>query len=239
VRGTGPELLGNLRQVDALLVVLDGFSGTRVPADDLETLRLELLVADRDHVERRLERVTKQAKSGELRLRQEVAELERVLAHVDAGGSLADWPGELPEGLEPLTTKPLLAVENGPNGVDLKLEAELAELGEDATEFREGASALEEVVRRLSEELGLISFFTAGDKETRAWTLRRGQNALEAAATVHSDLARGFIRCEVIRWDDLVEAGSHTEAARRGLQRLEGKNYIVQDGDVLNVRFNV
>ena len=239
VRGTGPELLGNLRQVDALLVVLDGFSGTRVPADDLETLRLELLVADRDHVERRLERIAKQAKSGELKLKQEAAELERVLAHVDAGGSLADWPGELPEGLEPLTTKPLLAVENGPNGIDLKLEAELAELGDTAAEFREGASALEEVVRRLSNELGLISFFTAGDKETRAWTLRQGQNALEAAATIHSDIARGFIRCEVIRWDDLVGAGSHVEAARRGLQRLEGKTYEVQDGDVLNVRFNV
>jgi ribosome-binding ATPase len=240
VRGTGPELLGNLRQVDALLVVLDGFSGTRIPAGDLETLRLELLVADRDHVERRLERVAKQAKSGEQKLRQEVAELERVLAHVDAGGSLADWPGQLPPELEPLTTKPLIAVVNGPDGIDLKLEAELAELpAEDAAAFREGRSALEEVVRRLSDELGLISFFTAGEKETRAWTLRRGETALDAAATVHSDLARGFIRCEVIRWDDLVGAGSHAEAARAGLQRLEGKTYVVQDGDVLNVRFNV
>ncbi|MFL5945570.1 MAG: DUF933 domain-containing protein [Gaiellaceae bacterium] len=239
VRGTGPELLGNLRQVDALLVVLDGFSGTRVAADDLETLRLELLVADRDHVERRLERVGKQAKSGDLKLKQEVAELERVLAHVDAGGTLADWPGDLPPELEPLTTKPLLAVENGPGGIDLKLEAELADLGDDAADFREGASALEEVVRRLSEELGLISFFTAGDKETRAWTLRRGQSALDAAATIHSDIARGFIRAEVIRWDDLVKAGSHAEAARAGLQRLEGKTYEVEDGDVLNVRFNV
>jgi ribosome-binding ATPase YchF (GTP1/OBG family) len=240
VRGTGPELLGNLRQVDALLVVLDGFSGTRAPADDLETLRLELLVADRDHVERRLERVAKQAKSGDLRLRQEVAELERVLAHVDTGGSLADWPGQLPPELEPLTTKPLLAVENGPNGIDLKLEAELAELsGDEAAAFRDGPSALEEVVRRLSEELGLISFFTAGDKETRAWTLRQGETALDAAATVHTDLARGFIRCEVIRWDDLVAAGSHAEAARAGLQRLEGKTYVVHDGDVLNIRFNV
>jgi ribosome-binding ATPase len=240
VRGTGPELLGNLRQVDALLVVLDGFSGTRVPADDLETLRLELLVADRDHVERRLERVTKQAKSGDPKLRKEVAELERVLVYVDSGGTLADWPGLLLSELEPLTTKPLLAVENGPGGIDLKLEAELAEMPlEEAAEFREGASALEEVVRRLSDELGLISFFTAGEKETRAWSLRRGQNALEAAGTVHTDLARGFIRAEVIRWDDLVRAGSHTEAARRGLQRLEGKTYVVQDGDVLNIRFNV
>ena len=239
VRGTGPELLGNLRQVDALLVVLDGFSGTRVPADDLETLRLELLVADRDHVERRLERVSKQAKSGDPKLRKEVEELERLLAHVDGGASLADWPGELPPELEPLATKPLLAVENGPGGVDLKLEAELAELGEEAAAFREGASALEEVVRRLTEELGLISFFTAGEKETRAWTLRHGQSALEAAETIHSDIARGFIRCEVIRWNDLVEAGSHAEAARAGLQRLEGKTYEVVDGDVLNVRFNV
>jgi ribosome-binding ATPase YchF (GTP1/OBG family) len=94
-------------------------------------------------------------------------------------------------------------------------------------------------VRRLTDALDLITFFTAGDKETRAWTLRRGATALEAAATVHSDIARGFIRCEVIRWSDLVESGSHAEAARRGLQRLEGKGYEVADGDVLNVRFNV
>jgi ribosome-binding ATPase len=240
VQGTGPQLLGNLRQVDALLVVLDGFSGTRVPVDDLETLRLELLVADRDHVERRLERVRKQAKSGEPALRREVEELERLLAHLEAGRTLEEWEGELPPELEPLTTKPLLALENGPGGIDLKLEAELRELPlEEAAAFREGPSALDEVVRRLFEALDLISFFTAGDKETRAWTLRRGRTALEAAATVHSDIARGFIRCEVIRWDDLVEAGSHTEAARRGLQRLEGKTYVVQDGDVLNVRFNV
>jgi ribosome-binding ATPase len=241
VRGTGPALLGNLRQVDALLVVLDGFSGTRVPADDLETLRLELLVADRDHVERRLERVEKQAKSGDPALRREVEELRRLLAHLEGGGTLAEWPGDLPPALEPLTTKPLIALENGPAGIDLKLEAELAELPpEEAAAFREGAaSALGEVVRRLFGELDLIVFFTAGEKETRAWTLRRGGTALEAAATIHSDIARGFIRCEVIRWDDLVSAGSHLEAARRGLQRLEGKTYEVEGGDVLNVRFNV
>jgi ribosome-binding ATPase len=240
VRGTGPALLGNLRQVDALLVTLDAFSGTRVPADDLETLRLELLVADRDHVERRLERVAKQAKSGDAKLRAEVVELERLLAHLDAGNGLEDWGSPLPAELEPLTTKPLIAVENGPGGIDLKLEAELAELEPgDAAAFRDGRSALEEVVRRLTQALDLIAFFTAGEKETRAWTLRRGETALDAAATIHSDIARGFIRCEVIRWDDLVESGSHAEAARRGMQRLEGKAYEVRDGDVLNVRFNV
>jgi ribosome-binding ATPase len=241
VRGTGPELLGKLRQVDALLVVLDGFSGTRVPADDRETLELELLVADRDHVERRLERVAKQAKSGDAKLKKEAEQLERLLAHLDSGKTLADWPEELPPELEPLTTKPLLAIENGPNGIDLKLEAELAELPEaEAAEFRGGGeSALGEVVRRLAETLDLITFFTAGEKETRAWTLRRGRTAIDAAETIHSDIARGFIRCEVVRWDDLVAAGSHTEAARAGKQRLEGKTYVVEDGDVLNVRFNV
>jgi ribosome-binding ATPase YchF (GTP1/OBG family) len=240
VQGSGRELLGNLRQVDALLVVLDGFSGTRVPADDLETLRLELLVADSDHVERRLDRVRKQAKSGEAKLRQEVAELEDVLAHLEAGESLETFPRPLSPELEPLTTKPLIPLENGPHGIDLKLEAELAELDPaEAAAFRDGPSALEAVVRSLQEALGLIAFFTAADNETRAWTLRAGQSALDAAGTIHSDIARGFIRCEVVRWNDLVDAGSHSEAARRGLQRLEGKTYVVQDGDVLNVRFNV
>jgi ribosome-binding ATPase YchF (GTP1/OBG family) len=241
VRGTGPALLGNLRQVDALLVVLDGFSGTRVPDDDLETLKLELLVADRDHVERRLERVSKQAKSGDVKLKKEVEQLERLLAHLDAGHALADWSEELPPELEPLTTKPVISIVNGPAGADLKLEAELAELPEEeAAEFRGGGeSALGSVVRQLAEILGLITFFTAGEKETRAWSLRKGETALDAAATIHNDIARGFIRCEVLRWDDLVAAGGHAEASRAGKQRLEGKTYVVEDGDVLNIRFNV
>jgi ribosome-binding ATPase len=240
VPGTGAQLLGNLRQTDALLAVLDEWSGTRDPEADLETLRLELLLADRDHVARRLERVQKQAKSGDPRLKAEVAELERILAHVEAERPLSEYGDELPAELEPLTTKPVVEVRNGPGGIDVKLEVELAELPpEEAAAFRDGEGALEEVARRLFEALDLISFFTAGENETRAWTLRRGQTALEAAASVHTDLARGFIRCEVLRWDDLVAAGSHAEAARRGLQRLEGKGYVVVDGDVLNVRFNV
>jgi ribosome-binding ATPase YchF (GTP1/OBG family) len=238
VPGTGAAQLGNLRQADAILAVIDGFSPGADPRRDRENLELELLVADRDHVEKRLERVAKQAKSGDPTLRAEVGELEELLAHLDAGGSLHGRV--LPPELEPLTTKPLLSIENGPGGVDLKLEAELAELPEDeARAFREGESAPEDVVRRLFEELELLSFFTAAENETRAWTLRRGQTALEAAESVHSDFARGFIRCEVIRWDDLVACGSHAEARRRGLERLEGKTYEVRDGDVLNIRFNV
>ena len=240
VAGTGPAMLGNLRKMDALLGVVDGFSGTRDPETDRESLVLELLIADRDHVERRLERVRSQAKSGDPRLKEEVALLERALAHLEAGRPLSDYAEPLPPELEPLTTKPLVVVENGPGGSDLKLEAELRELDEDeAAELREGPSALDSVLRRLFEAADLITFLTASDKETRAWTLRRGGTALDAAASIHTDLARGFIRCEVIRWDELVEAGSHAEAARRGQQRVEGKTYVVEDGDVLNVRFSV
>ena len=240
VPGTGPQLLGNLRRVDALVAVVDGYSAGADPAGDRERLELELLVADRDHVERRLERVAKQAKSGDAQLRQEVTSLERVLAHVDAGRPLREWDAPLPPELEPLTVKPVVPVVNGPEGIDLKLESELAELPEEeAAAFREGPSALAEIVHRLFEALGVITFFTAGETEARGWTLRRGQTALEAAGTIHTDIARGFIRCEVVRWDDLVAGGSYAEVARRGLQRLEGKAYEVQDGDVLTVRFNV
>jgi ribosome-binding ATPase YchF (GTP1/OBG family) len=234
------EIPGELRQADALLAVLDGFSEEANPAADLETLRLELIVSDRDHVERRLERVRKEAKSGDRAKRQEVELTERLLAHLDEGKSLSDWAGDLPNELEPLTTKPLIPLENGPGGIDAALEMELAELSpEEAAEFRSGPSALDDVVLRLKEALGLITFFTVGDTEARSWTLQHGQTALEAAESVHTDIARGFIRCEVIRWDDLLDCGSHAEAARRGLQRLEGKSYVVEDGDVLNVRFNV
>jgi ribosome-binding ATPase len=239
VPGAGAQLLGNLRQVEALLVVLDGWSGTRDPEDDRVTLALELLLADREHVERRLERVAKQAKSGDTTLRAEVGELERLLEHLDAERPLSEYDRELPPELDPLTTKPMVEIVNGPGGIDLALELELADLPpEEAAAFREGASALDEVVQRLFAALDLVSFFTAGDKETRAWTLRRGGTAIEAAEAIHTDIANGFIRAEVIRWDDLVAAGSHTEAARQGLQRLEGKPYVVEDGDVLNVRFS-
>jgi ribosome-binding ATPase len=232
--GTASAQLGAARAADALVGVVSD-------EGQLDSLQLELLVADRDHVERRLEKVRRDAKSGDPTLRAEVEELERVLAHLDADRPLADYAGVLPPELEPLTTKPLVPVVNGPGGIDLKLEAELAELpADEAAAFRDGEpSALDELVRRLEESLDLLTFFTANENEARAWTLRRGQTALAAAGTIHTDLARGFIRCEVVHWRDLTEAGSRAEAARRGLQHLEGKEYVVEDGDLLNVRFNV
>jgi ribosome-binding ATPase len=238
--GLSPAVLGELRRAGALLAVTRSFGPDVDRARDEETLNLELVVADRDHVERRLERVRTQAKSGDPTLRQEVEELERVLAHLEQGRSLSEYPGTLPPELEPLTTKPLVWVVNGDDGIDLELEAELADLPEeDAAAFREGPSALETAIAALFEQAGLITFFTGNEKEARAWTLRSGSTALDAAGAVHTDMARGFIRCEVIGYADLVDAGSRAEAARRGLQRLEGKTYVVADGDVLNVRFNV
>ena len=242
VPGTGAELLGNLRQVDLMLAVLDGWSGTHDPSSDYEELVLELLAADRDHIGRRLERVAKQAKSGDAKLRAEVANLEKLVAQLENLQTISELGADvdIPPELELLTIKPMMEIVNGPEGIDLKLEAELAELSdEDAAAFREGESALGVVVRALVETLDLITFFTAGEKETRAWTLRKGETALDAAETIHTDLARGFIRAEVIRWDDLVKAGGHVEARREGLERVEGKTYVVQDGDVLNIRFNV
>jgi ribosome-binding ATPase len=240
VPATSADLPGGLRQADALLAVLDAFSDGADPESDLELLKLEMLAADRDHVARRLEKVRKDAKSGDPGLRKEAEITEELLAHLEGGAPLSAWARELPAALEPLTTLPLIVVENGPGGIDGKLEMELAELDpEEAAEFRAGPSALDEIVGRLKEALDLITFFTIGDTEARAWTLKHGETALDAAESVHTDIARGFIRAEVIRWDDLLESGSHGEAARRGLQRLEGKTYVVEDGDVVNVRFNV
>ena len=169
VPGTGPALLGGLRQVDALLAVADGFTAGGDPQSDLEQLELELLVADSDHVAKRLERVQKQAKSGDAAVRKEAEALREVLSHLELGKPLGEWTGDLPGELDPLTTKPVIAIVNGPDGIDCKLEAELAELPDDeAAAFRDGPSALDEVVRRLKDALGLIAFFTAGEKETRA-----------------------------------------------------------------------
>ena len=237
--GTSAAQLGTLRRADALIAVADGFSGGSEPDADLASLHLELLVADQEHVERRLERVRKEAKSGAPALREEVARLEAALDLLAEDRPLRELPAGIPEALEPLTSKPLLIVENGPSGIDAKLELELATLPpEEAVEFRDGPAALDRVLRSLFEQLELISFFTANDNESRAWTLRRGRTALDAAEQIHTDIARGFIRCEVIPWDALVASGSRAEAARRGVQRLEGKSYVVQDGDVLNVRFS-
>jgi GTP-binding protein YchF len=241
-------------------------SGKVDPLDDAETVELELVFADQAAVERRLERVAKTAKSGDRALVAEQEALQHLAAGLEQGRPARSLGIELPEALDLLTSKPALYIANvddsgnedaverlrafgAERGIETialnaKLEAEIAELdADDRAAFLEELGIDQPALDRISlaayGALDLIPFFTTGPKETRAWTIRRGQNAQEAAGRIHTDLARGFIRAEVIEWDRLVEAGSEAEAKRRGWLRVEGRDYIVQDGDTLNVRFNV
>jgi ribosome-binding ATPase len=236
------------------------------PLDDAETVELELVFGDIAVVERRLERVGKAAKGGERAAVSERATLEALLAWLSEGRPARAFEGEIPPALDLLTAKPMLylanvdesgnaaeaaaiaryAEERGVQSIALnaKLEAELSELPPDeAAEFLAELGLEQPALDRVSLAayalLDLISFFTSGPKESRAWTIRAGQNAQQAAGRIHSDLERGFIRAEVIPWERLVEAGSEAEAKRRGWMRVEGREYVVADGDVLNVRFNV
>jgi len=241
-------------------------SGRVNPLDDAETIELELVFADQAAVARRLERVAKTAKSGDRAIVAEQELLVELAAGLEQGRPARSLGLDLPDALDLLTAKPALTIANvdqsgneqavealrafgaergiGTIALDAKLEAEIAELDEgDRRAFLDDLGierpALEEVSLAAYAALDLIPFFTSGEKESRAWTIRRGQNAQEAAGKIHTDLARGFIRAEVIEWDKLVEAGGETEAKRRGWVRVEGRDYVVKDGDVLNVRFNV
>jgi GTP-binding protein YchF len=241
-------------------------SGRVDPVGDVETVELELAFADLAAIERRHERVAKTAKGGDRDAVSEVAALETLRGELEAGRPARSAGVEIPATLDLLTAKPTLYLANvddsGNPGdvaaveafaaergaacvaVNAKIEAELRELPEDeAGAFLEDlgieSPALDRVTLATYALLDLIPFFTTGPKETRAWTIRRGQNAQTAAGRIHTDLARGFIRAEVIEWNRLLEAGSEVEAKRHGWVRVEGRDYVVKDGDVLNVRFNV
>ena len=272
--GLGNQFLGAIRTTDAVLHVLRCFDddavahpGGRVdPVDDLETVELELVLADQATVERRAERVAKTAKSGDRDAVAEQALLERLTARLDAGRPARGFAEPLPEALDLLTAKPEILVANvdesgNPDDVarlaataaergqtlipiNAKVEAEVAELAAEErdaflAELGVDQPALDRISLAAYSALDLIPFFTTGPKETRAWTIRHGENAQRAAGRIHSDLERGFIRAEVIPCNRLLEAGSEAEAKRRGWLRVEGRDYVVADGDVLNVRFNV
>jgi hypothetical protein len=236
------------------------------PLADAETIELELALADHDTVERRLERAAKAAKSGDKAVLAEQEALTALLAVLDEGRPARSASVEMPDALDLLTAKPTIYVANVDDSgnheqvaalaghaeqqrapcipINAKIEAELAELDADeAAAFLDDLGieqpALDRICLAAYAALDLIPFFTTGPKETRAWTIRRGSSAQEAAGRIHTDLARGFIRAEVIEWDRLVEAGSEAEAKRHGWVRVEGRDYVVADGDVLNVRFNV
>jgi GTP-binding protein YchF len=256
--GLGNRFLGHIRDVDAIVHVVRAFEhpqvahphGTVDPLDDLATVEAELMLADLDSAERRLESATKAARSGNKDAIAEREMWERTVTELSAGRPA-------PAEADLLTSKPTLIVANVGEGegvpaalagrvavaVCARDEAELAELDPqeaDAMRAELGIAedALEQVVSEAYRLLGLITFFTAvGGNEIRARSLRQGSTALEAAGRVHTDMQRGFVRAEVIPWQELIEAGSFAAARDTGRLRTEGRDYVVADGDVVTIKF--
>jgi len=282
--GLGNKFLANIREVDAIVHVVRCFTDENIthvagkidPIGDIEVINLELILADLDTVERRMERTRKNMKSGDKKYAQELEVLERVHAALTAekparSVELSDEEKLLIRDLHLLTIKPVLYAANvseseagNPESnpylkrvrefaaaegsevvpISAKVEAEIAELeGEDRELFLQelglSESGLDRLIRAAYKLLGLYTYFTAGVQEVRAWTIRKGTKAPQAAGVIHSDFERGFIRAEVVSYEDLIAAGSMAAAREKGLLRLEGKDYVVADGDVMHFRFNV
>jgi hypothetical protein len=276
--GLGNQFLANIRETDAIAHVVRVHRDPGVvhpegrvdPLKDIETIETELLYADLEQAERRLERVAKSAKGGDRRAVAEAKWLEQLISALQAGrpARTVPPPEDAPDAmtlLSPLTAKPVLFVANVEEGsaevpeeiaayaashgaaavaVSARLAAELADLeaGEAAdmrAELGLEESGLDAVLRGALALLELVAFFTAGeDKPAQSWHLRQGRSVWEAAGLIHSDIQRGFIRAEVVAWDELVAAGGYAGARERGTLRLEGRDYVVADGDVVTVRFS-
>ena len=252
--------IAKLREVDALALVVRAFGGDAMPADELESVRAEMLLADLGVIESALEKAEKKAR------RQpgpEVDALRRAKEALDAetplrDAKLDDAATATLRGIAPLTLKPEVVVANLEEGLDVppalaslgavgvyaSIEAETAEMDPDEArvlleEFGVTQPGLETVIEACYRALDLITFLTTGEDETRAWEVRRGAKAPEAAGVIHTDLERGFIRAEVVGYDELVAAGSMEAAKSSGKLRVEGKDYEVVEGDILHVRFAV
>jgi GTP-binding protein YchF len=252
--------IAKLREVDALAVVLRCFGADATPLDELETVRAELLLADLAVIESALEKAVKKARQ---KPGPEVDALQRAKEALDAetplrDASVTDDDAVHLRGIAPLTLKPEVVVANleeglevptelaavGAVGVYASIEAETAEMDADEAralleEFGVSQPGLETVIEACYRALDLITFLTTGEDETRAWEVRRGAKAPEASGVIHTDLERGFIRAEVIGYEELVAAGSMEAAKSVGKIRVEGKDYEVQEGDILHVRFAV
>lgn len=259
--GTTARAIGEYRQTDALCLVLDAFSPEADPSGDLATLRTELLLADLASIESGRAGARKRAKgSGEGRAELAVLEAahdalsaERLLRDVE----LEDGAHRLLRGYGPLTLKPWIVVANvgeggwrgdsqpeGALAISAALEAEVAAMeAEEAAELLAGFGlsepGVDRVIAACYAALDIVTFFTAREDEARAWQVPSGATAPQAAGVIHSDMERGFIRAEVVSYDDLVAAGSWEEARAAGRVRTEGKGYVVREGDVLNMRFAV
>ncbi len=236
------------------------------PGADVAAIDQELIISDLVVVEKRLERLALDARRGKKPNPEEIALLDRCKQHLDNEIPLRRFPeiatAKLLRGFAFLTAKPMLILCNNEDEDDslpaadqlseteacmvirAKLEQELAQMSDDEAreflaEFNITASATDRVIQRSYDLMGLISFFTVGEDEVRAWTIGRDTAALDAAEVIHSDIKKGFIRAEVLAYDDLMAAGSYAEARKKGTVRLEGKTYVVCDGDIINFRFNV
>ncbi len=260
--GTTSQGLAALRETDALGVVLRAFGPEPQPLKELAEVRADLLLADLANVETALENARRRARSRGQRELQELAALERAHQALSAEVPLAEAGLDEEQarslrGLAPLTLKPQVIVANVEEGagipaglpdgavaVSAEIEAETAGMPEDEArallaEFGVEEPGLDRVIAACYGALDLITFRTTGEDETRAWEVRRGATAPEAAGVIHTDLQRGFIRAEVISFDDLVGAGGWDAAKAKGQLRVEGRDYVVREGDVLHVRFVV
>jgi ribosome-binding ATPase len=263
--GTGSQAIAALREADALCVVVRCFGPDQEPSRDLSDVSAELILADLAVVESALTNARKRAKGrGSKETVFEIETFERALAALgderplrEAGFDRDEEAGRALRGLSPLTLKPLVVVANLEEGTAIPPDLPEATVGVWAEIEAETAAMPEEEARSLLAEFGveepglsgvihagyraldLITFLTTGEDETRAWEVRRGALAPEAAGAIHSDLQRGFIRAEVVSYGDLVGAGGWDRAKAAGHLRVEGKEYVVREGDVLHVRFAV
>ncbi len=268
--GLGNQFLSHIRECDAICEVVRDFENENIihvngkidPEDDRETINLELIFADLKTVEKRLERVAKDAKSGDkqtIKLRDVLEKIKENLESEIAvrDMELTDDERALVKSLNLLTIKPIIYVLNSDEtskdgkfnwdgrilNINIKQEEEIAQLSEAeqeeyVKELGLEQSSLDKLIQVSYELLGLITFFTSGIEETRAWTVRNGTKAPQAAGVIHTDFEKGFIRAEVINWKDFVEAGGESRAREKGLIRTEGKDYVIQDGDTCHFLFN-
>lgn len=266
--GDNPQRLALIREADAFLIVLDGFSMGAKPAETLSAFEEEMLFADLGVVSNRMERLeasVKKPRPDREALQKELEVVKKVHACLESGDPISTLNLTVEEkkpmrsfGL--LTDKPRVVVLNAIQGnpvpaellakapklleIDAKLELELAQLEpaerlDFMAEMGIGELGKDRVIRSAYDAAGVITFFTAGEPEVRGWNVERGGSAVDAAGKIHTDLARGFIRAEVTAFEELFQAGGLKEAKAKNLQRLEGKEYVVKDGDVLLFRFNV
>ncbi len=280
--GLGNKFLSHIREVDSIVEVVRCFENENIvhvdgsvdPIRDIETINLELILADLETINKRMERAQKAFKADK-KVKVEIDLLNKIKETLEAGKSartldLNEEELDLIKDSFLLTLKPILYIANvsedqlgndndelvnkvkeyaskeNANVIPLcvKIEEELSSLdGEDKKEMLEALgleeSGLDKVIKASYDLLGLMSFLTAGEPEVRAWTIKKGTKAPEAAGKIHSDIQRGFIRAEVVKYDDLIREGSMNAVKEKGLLRSEGKDYIMQDGDIVLFRFNV